>query len=88
MMDSDNGLFHLTRSGWSRRDVEPFPPGRLETWQYESEKPSDAAKQQIHLVRLWSSAGTSAQERAQLRAKFGYPVTIAQDRHITIDCRG
>lgn len=87
MNTSDSGLFHLTRSGWSRQDVEPFPPGRVETWQYEAEHPSDAAKEQVHLVRLWSSAGTPAQERAQLRARFGYPVEIAHDRHVTIDCR-
>lgn len=83
----ESGYFHLTRTGWQRKDDMPFPAGRVETWQYEAEQPSVSAKQQVHLVRLWSSPGVSASERAQLRARFGYPVAIAHDRHITIDCR-
>lgn len=87
MATFDAGYFHLTQHGWKREDVEPFPQDRLETWQYESETPSEAAKEQIHLVRLWSSDSLSAAQRAQLRSKFGYPVSLSQGRHITIDCR-
>ena len=87
MSGYDTGYYHLTPDGWRRKDFEPYPANRVETWRYESETPSDAAKEQIHLVRLWSSTGASTAQRAQLRAKFGVPIEIAHDRHITIDCR-
>ena len=43
---TDEGFYHLTPDGWERRDAEPFPAGRLETWRFHAEVPSDAAKQQ------------------------------------------
>ena len=87
MIGHNTGYYHLTPEGWRRKDFEPFPANRVETWQYVSETPSDAAKEQVHLVRLWSSANASVTQRALLRAKFGVPIEIGRDRHITIDCR-
>jgi hypothetical protein len=87
MTGHDTGYYHLTPDGWARKDNEPFPANRLETWQYESATPSDAAKEQVHFVRLWASANAPAERRARLRAKFGVPIEIGHDRHITIDCR-
>ena len=87
MIGYDMGYFHLTPEGWERKDSEPFPSNRVETWRYKSETPSDAAKEQVRLERLWSSSAASTAQRANLRAKFGVPIEIVHDRHITIDCR-
>lgn len=87
MIGHDMGYFHLTPEGWKRKDCEPFPANRVETWQYDSETPSNAAKEQVHLIRLWSSPNMPTSQRARLRAKFGVPIEIVHDRHITIDCR-
>lgn len=51
----DNGLYHLTPAGWVRQDNAPFPTDRLETWSYQAECPSDDAKEQICLRRIWKA---------------------------------
>jgi hypothetical protein len=84
---TDEGFYHLTPDGWERRDAEPFPAGRLETWRFHTEVPSDAAKQQVHLERLWEAPDLTPEQRAHLRRRFGYPIQPAHDLHLTIDCR-
>lgn len=83
----DEGFYHLTATGWQRRDIQPFPADRIETWRFRSETPADDAKQRVHLERLWISHHITASERDQIRARFGYPFWASHDLHLTIDCR-
>jgi len=89
MFDSDNGdfgFYHLTSKGWSRKDSEPFPDDRYETWQYEEERPASDAKDRIHLTRVWRRPGTTTAELEKLHVRFGEAVTPDADRHLTLDC--
>jgi hypothetical protein len=45
--ERDSGDFHLTAKGWIRKNTEPFPADRLETWRYEMVQPSGDAKAQV-----------------------------------------
>jgi hypothetical protein len=47
---NDFGYFHLTTKGWIRKDSEPFPDDRVETWSYDMEWPTGADKEQVRLV--------------------------------------
>lgn len=84
---AEEGYYHLTAAGWQRKDTAPFPADRIETWHFLSKIPSDAAKQQVHLERLWGSRDFPPQQCDQLRAHFGYPIQASHDIHLTIDCR-
>ena len=83
----DEGFFHLTATGWQRKDTSLFPADRVETWRFHSETPADAAKQQVHLERLWTSHHLAPKQRDQIRARFGYPFRASHDVHLTIDWR-
>lgn len=81
----DTGLYHLTRSGWIRKDRQPFPHDRIETWSYQAEYPAEDAKEQICLVRVWKDDGV-AELGELLRHRFGMPVLPQTDRNITLEC--
>lgn len=82
----DTGLYHLTRGGWVRRDKAPFPQDRVETWSYQSECPSEDAKERICLVRIWKDGHVTGDDRKTLRGLFGMPVELQTGRNITLEC--
>lgn len=82
---SDEGYLHLTDKGWVRCDSEPFPDDRLETWHYETNTPSPAHKELVHLTRIWKSARPDA-EIAVIRHRYGDAVEPSAERHIVVDC--
>ncbi|HWA31105.1 MAG TPA: hypothetical protein VG867_08400 [Rhizomicrobium sp.] len=84
---TDSGFFHLTAHGWLRQDKHPFPKDRIETWEYEMERPAEDAKEQVRLARIWTSAGMPAARRDEIYAKFGDAVAATPERHVTLDCR-
>jgi len=80
------GFYHLTSSGWVRRDESPFPDDRVETWSYQAIYLSDHAKERIWLTRIWKDDHLASGVRKALRGRFGFPVEIQTDRHITLQC--
>jgi hypothetical protein len=82
----DKGYFHLTSNGWVRQDNLPYPEGRLETWLYEMECPSDDAKDRVYLTRVWFSPSMTSRARDALRARFGEPLMATPDRNVTLEC--
>ena len=80
---SESGYFHLTPTGWVRRDLAPFPPDRCETWLYEMEWPHEDAKEQVTLTKVWASPMASD----DLRARFGEAVAPSPSRNVTLECR-
>lgn len=85
-LHSDFGYFHLTSQGWIRQDALPFPAERLETWQYEEERPAEDAKDRIRLTRIWRKPGIAETQLESLHTNFGEAVSPDVDRHITLDC--
>lgn len=83
---TDSGFFHLTPTGWIRKDSGPVPPGRVETWHYVMEQPSPDAKAQIRLTRRWIAPGMTAAECARLHKQFGEAVEPSNDREIILSC--
>ncbi|HTT84201.1 MAG TPA: hypothetical protein VMF67_12020 [Rhizomicrobium sp.] len=83
----EEGYFHLGPNGWSREDRKPFPTDRLETWRYEMDQPSPAAKQQIHLTRVWIQRNAPESQRRTLHARFGEAVAPEMDKSILVQCR-
>lgn len=83
---ADEGYFHLTKDGWVRRDFEPFPADRIETWHYETKTPSPAHKELVHLTRVWVAQQPET-EIVSLRHRYGDAVEAAPNRHIVLDCR-
>jgi hypothetical protein len=81
----DGGYFHLTPKGWVRKDRAPFPEDRCETWLYEMEWPSEDAKEQVILTKIWASPNSPAIER--LRAQFGNPLAPSRTRNVKLECR-
>jgi hypothetical protein len=82
----DLGLYHLTSTGWVRKDSEPFPPNRYETWLYEEERPASDAKDRIHLTRVWRKPGAATVELEKLHTRFGEAILPDADRHLILDC--
>lgn len=85
-LQCDFGYFHLTGEGWVRKDTQPFPAGRLETWRYEEERPAIDAKERIRLTRIWHDPSATEHQLEALHAHFGEAVCPDADRHITLDC--
>lgn len=85
--ERDSGDFHLTAKGWIRKDTEPYPADRFETWRYEMFQPSGDAKAQVRLTRIWAKADLSEAQSATLHARFGEAVAPSPERHVTLDCR-
>ena len=84
---SHRGFFHLTGSGWVRqREIEPLPEGCLESWRFESEQPSEYAKEQVCLTRVWTRPDTSVDTLEYLHARFGEPMAPTPARNVTLEC--
>jgi hypothetical protein len=62
----ERGFYHLTPNGWARRDHQPFPKDRVETWAYEMECPAEDAKERVRLTRMGTTGNrnTGAQRPA------------------------
>jgi hypothetical protein len=71
--DSDEGFYHLTPRGWVRKDVEPFPEGRVETWRYTMHQSSGWSEERRKLHCRWVEPNVSRDERDSLRKQFGWP---------------
>jgi len=85
-LQSDSGLFHLTGSGWVRKDAAPYPEDRAETWQYEMERPHPDTKQIVHLTRIWISPSLPDEQIQILRKRYGGALAPTADRHVILDC--
>ena len=75
------GFYHLTNNGWVRKDATPFPENGVETWSYQMTCPSEDAKEQIWLTRVWKDKHVESADRKALRGRFGIPVEFQTDRH-------
>lgn len=84
---SDSGFFHLTPQGWVRRDRQPFPEDRLETWSYEMECPAEDAKEHVCLTRIWVNSRVTPQDHDVIHARFGEPLLPTAERNIVLECR-
>jgi hypothetical protein len=82
---TDEGFYHLTKSGWIRKDRSPFPQDRLETWSYAMECLADDAKERVRLRRTWKCHDLGSQECEAVRAKFGTPVPLTVGRNIFLE---
>lgn len=83
---TEHGFFHLTPVGWVRRDVEPFPQDRVETWAYEMQCPAEDAKEQVSLTRTWVKPGLPPDSCAAFHACFGEPVQPNLERNVLLEC--
>lgn len=82
----ERGFYHLLPDGWRRRDNEPFPPLRLETWAYEREQPAEDAKERVTLVRTWKKPGMPSDKLDAMHSWFGEPVHPTVCRNVTLEC--
>jgi hypothetical protein len=82
--DSDYGYFHLLSTGWVRKDDEPFPEGRVETWQYSSSQASGWSREHRSIHCIWASPDVSRADRDALRRKFGNAAHMTHSRDNTI----
>ena len=82
----DRGFYHLTQSGWIRKDNTPFPQDRVETWSYQAIYLSDDAKERIWLTRIWKDGHCDSSDGKSLRDRFGMPIDLQTDRNITLQC--
>lgn len=83
---TEHGFYHLLPDGWRRRDFEPFPQLRLETWAYEMEQPTEDAKERVRLVRTWKRPGTPNDKLNAMHIWFGEPVQPTVCRNVTLGC--
>lgn len=83
---SDEGFFHLTPTGWVRKDHGLVPEERVETWLYRMERPSPSAKARVRLTRIWTSQDIDEHSRDALRARFGDAVTPNADQNVLLTC--
>lgn len=79
--DSDEGYFHLTRQGWVRKDGEPYPNDRIETWHYSMHQSSGWSAEKRNLSCSWADSKLGRPERDGLRNQFGWPYGLGRDRH-------
>ena len=82
----ESGYFHLTPTGWTRKDSEPPPPDRQETWRYELERPSSDAKDEVTLTRIWMSKGMTDAQSIALHSLHGEAIEPTIERNVTLDC--
>lgn len=85
--DSDSGYMHLTRNGWRRKDEEPWPEDRVETYSYEMHQSSGWSKEKITLTLIWSDPTLTDAERDALYLKAGRPVPDWPDLRLNIERR-
>jgi len=83
----ERGFFHLTENGWLRCDFEPFPLGRIETWQFVLQCQAEDAKENVRLTRVWSKPGFNAERLLRLHSRFGQPLEPTPQRNVTLECR-
>jgi hypothetical protein len=84
--ESDNGYFHLTPTGWTRKDSEPPPADRLETWRYRLERPARDAKDEVTLTRVWISKNVTDAQSIALHTHHGEAVEPTRERNVVLDC--
>jgi hypothetical protein len=84
--ENENGYFHLTPNGWLRKDSEPFPPYRLETWKYQLERPAQDAKDEVTLTRVWISEDVTDAQSVVLHVRHGEAVQAMLTRNVVLDC--
>ena len=82
----DSGFCHLTPDGWVRRDYQPYPADRVETWSYDSRCPADDAKEQVCLRRIWTNAKITPERREDLPTRFGHARSPTPERNVTLEC--
>jgi hypothetical protein len=83
---TDSGFYHLTPTGWIRKDTGAAPQGRVETWHYFMEQSSPDAKEQVHLTRRWIAPGMSEADCEKLHKQFGEAIEPSDDREIILNC--
>jgi hypothetical protein len=86
LLESEHGYFHLTPYGWARKDGDPPPPDRLETWKYQLYRPAQDAKDEVTLTRVWISKDVTDAKSVALHAHHGEAVEATHDRNVTLDC--
>jgi len=84
--EKETGYFHLTPTGWTRKDDEPPPSDRLETWTYELERPSVDAKDEVTLTRSWKSKDVTDDQSIALHQRHGEAVEPTRERNVILDC--
>jgi len=82
----ERGFYHLLADGWHRKDRQPFPADRLETWAYEMEQLAEDAKERICLTRTWKSHDVSAEGLNALHTRFGEALAPTTCRNVTLEC--
>ncbi|HJT41944.1 MAG TPA: hypothetical protein VJ750_00430 [Rhizomicrobium sp.] len=80
------GFFHLTPEGWVRKDRQPFPQNRVETWAYEMECLAEDAKERVCLTRTWILPEIHSEAYKSLHARFGEPISSTTERNVTLEC--
>jgi hypothetical protein len=84
--ESESGYFHLTPYGWTRKDGEPPPPDRIETWKYQLLRPARDAKDQVTLTRVWISKDVTDARSVVLHVRHGEAVQATLNRNVVLDC--
>jgi len=84
--ERENGYFHLTPNGWTRKDSGAPPADRLETWKYELERPAPDAKDEVTLTRIWISKEVTSAQSVTLHTRHGEAVEATRERNVTLDC--
>ena len=82
----ETGYFHLTSTGWTRKDSYPLPPNRLETWKYELERPAPDAKDEVTLTRIWISKDVTDAQSIALHTQHGEAVESTHERNVILHC--
>lgn len=82
----ETGYFHLTGTGWIRKDYLPYPPDRVETWKYEMEREANDAKEQVCLTRVWSDPHATASDVAYLHRQYDHPLAPERGRNVKLEC--
>ncbi len=82
---SEIGYFHLTQNGWTRKDSEPPPPDRLETWKYQMERPAPDAKDEVTLARVWISKDLTDAQSIALHTRHGEAVGATRERNVVLE---
>ena len=82
----ERGFYHLLPDGWHRKDRQPFPAGRLETWAYEMAQLAEDATERICLTRTWQKPDLPSEHVNALHARFGEALSPTVCRNVTLEC--
>jgi len=80
----ENGYFHLSSNGWTRKDRGPPPADRLETWKYQLERPAPDAKDEVTLTRVWISKDLTEAQSNTLHARHGEAIEANPKRNVVL----